>query len=187
MSGNGNHDAKYAGLTHGSHRMLPAAVSIRMLAWPVPVTRTADPLVTQDSTKVYGRTLPERRPHPCPTPVSAARPPRCAPARPARPPPASPQAPARPVRHGTGGPSVGGTGRARLNGDLIEREGPKVAGSEPVTSPDQRKPRNPKPARIGAIVSAALLLLMMFGNHEGRVEDLWLMGLAALPVDHRDR
>ncbi|PZM95083.1 MAG: hypothetical protein DIU79_08245 [Actinobacteria bacterium] len=55
-----------------------------------------------------------------------------------------------------------------------------MAGSEPVTSPDQRKPRNPKPARIGAIVSAALLLLMMIGNHEGRVEDLWLMSLAAL-------
>ena len=42
MSGNGNHDAKYAGLTHGSHRMLPAGVSIRMLAWPVPVIRTED-------------------------------------------------------------------------------------------------------------------------------------------------
>jgi hypothetical protein len=29
LSGNGNHEAKYAGFTHGSHRMLPAPVSIR--------------------------------------------------------------------------------------------------------------------------------------------------------------
>ncbi|HEY8533853.1 MAG TPA: DUF2631 domain-containing protein [Micromonospora sp.] len=57
-----------------------------------------------------------------------------------------------------------------------------MAGSEPVTSPDQLKPRNLKPARIGAIVSAVLLLLMMFGNHRGRVENLWLMGLAALLI-----
>ncbi|GHJ09607.1 hypothetical protein TPA0907_39740 [Micromonospora humidisoli] len=44
-------------MTHGSHRMLPAAVSIRMLACPVPVTRTAVPL--KQTIKVYVRTLPE--------------------------------------------------------------------------------------------------------------------------------
>ncbi|GAA1535396.1 hypothetical protein GCM10009827_062100 [Dactylosporangium maewongense] len=39
MSGNGNQEARNAGFTHGSHRMVPAGVSISMPAWPVPVTR----------------------------------------------------------------------------------------------------------------------------------------------------
>ena len=55
-----------------------------------------------------------------------------------------------------------------------------MAGSEPVTSPDQRKPGHRKAGRIGAVVSALALLAMICGNHEGRVEDLWLIGLAAL-------
>ena len=38
LSGNGNHEAKNAGFTHGSVTMLPCAVSISMLAWPSPVT-----------------------------------------------------------------------------------------------------------------------------------------------------
>jgi len=29
LSGNGNHDAKYAGFTQGSHKMVPACVWIR--------------------------------------------------------------------------------------------------------------------------------------------------------------
>ncbi|GAB3160636.1 hypothetical protein GCM10027290_66900 [Micromonospora sonneratiae] len=53
-----------------------------------------------------------------------------------------------------------------------------MAGSEPVTSPDQRKPGNRKAGQIGAVVTAALLLLMMIGNHEGNVENIWLIGLA---------
>src|SRR5690348_7861210 len=48
-----------------------------------------------------------------------------------------------------------------------------VAGDEPV---------NPRKARIGAAVSVVILLLMTIGNHKGRIEDLWLVGLAALIV-----
>jgi uncharacterized membrane protein YhhN len=53
-----------------------------------------------------------------------------------------------------------------------------VAGSEPVTSPDQRKPGHRKAGRIGAVLSALALLAMTIGNHEGRTEDIWLVGLA---------
>lgn len=36
----------------------------------------------------------------------------------------------------------------------------------------------PRTTRIGGWAIVATLLLMMIGNHEGRVEDLWLVGLA---------
>jgi hypothetical protein len=55
-----------------------------------------------------------------------------------------------------------------------------VAGNEPVTSPDQRKPQNLKLARAGAVGSIVVLLAMLIGNHKGRIEDIWLIGLAAL-------
>ncbi|MEU4771817.1 DUF2631 domain-containing protein [Micromonospora sp. NPDC023644] len=55
-----------------------------------------------------------------------------------------------------------------------------MAGSEPVTSPDQHKPGHRKSGRIGAVVSALALLAMLCGNHEGRVENIWLVGLAVL-------
>ncbi|SDY53721.1 Protein of unknown function [Micromonospora pattaloongensis] len=55
-----------------------------------------------------------------------------------------------------------------------------MAGSEPVTSPDQRKPGHRKAGRIGAIVSAVALVLMTIGNHEGNVENIWLISVAAL-------
>ncbi|MFJ8577560.1 DUF2631 domain-containing protein [Micromonospora sp. NPDC093277] len=56
-----------------------------------------------------------------------------------------------------------------------------MAGSEPVTAPDQHKPGNRKAGRIGAVLSAALLVVMaLCGNHEGKVEDIWLIGVAAL-------
>jgi hypothetical protein len=35
-----------------------------------------------------------------------------------------------------------------------------------------------KAGRIAGYVTIAFLLVMMIGNHEGRVEDLWLIGLA---------
>jgi ABC-type Fe3+-siderophore transport system permease subunit len=55
-----------------------------------------------------------------------------------------------------------------------------VAGTEPVTSPDQHKPTPIKGARIAGTISAILLVLMaFFGNHEGNVEKLWLCGIAA--------
>jgi hypothetical protein len=40
----------------------------------------------------------------------------------------------------------------------------------------------PRTARIGGWATAAILLLMMIGNHTGRVEDLWLISLALLVV-----
>jgi hypothetical protein len=55
-----------------------------------------------------------------------------------------------------------------------------VAGTEPVTSPDQHKPTPIKAARIAGVISIMLLLLMTIGNHEGNVEDVWLIGIAAV-------
>ncbi|WP_341719565.1 DUF2631 domain-containing protein [Micromonospora sp. FIMYZ51] len=55
-----------------------------------------------------------------------------------------------------------------------------MAGSEPVTSPDQHKPGHRKAGRIGAVLTALAMLAMLCGNHEGRVEDLWLIGVAVL-------
>ncbi|GAA1758533.1 DUF2631 domain-containing protein [Luedemannella helvata] len=54
-----------------------------------------------------------------------------------------------------------------------------MAGNEPVTSPDQHKPTNVKLARIGGIITIAALLLMLIGNHEGAIEEIWLIGTAA--------
>jgi hypothetical protein len=53
-----------------------------------------------------------------------------------------------------------------------------VAGDEPVTSPDQHKPANMKLLRIGAVVTAAILLVMVLGNHQGRIEDIFLVAMA---------
>jgi hypothetical protein len=40
----------------------------------------------------------------------------------------------------------------------------------------------PRTARIGGWFIAAVLLLMLIGNHSGRVEDLWLVALAAVVI-----
>ncbi len=40
----------------------------------------------------------------------------------------------------------------------------------------------PRASRIGGWAIAAILLIMLIGNHRGHVEDLWLIGLAALVV-----
>lgn len=69
--------------------------------------------------------------------------------------------------------------------DLIEREGPNVAADEPVTSPDQHKPTNPKAARIGGIFTIfALVAMALFGNHNasggGDVENAWLFTIAGV-------
>jgi ABC-type enterobactin transport system permease subunit len=54
-----------------------------------------------------------------------------------------------------------------------------VAGTEPVTSPDQHKPTPIKAARIAGVISAiALVLMAFFGNHQGKVEVIWLVGIA---------
>jgi hypothetical protein len=54
-----------------------------------------------------------------------------------------------------------------------------VAAEEPVTSPDQHKPGHPKAARIGAVVVAISLLLMIIGNQRGHIEDWFLIAFAA--------
>ena len=54
-----------------------------------------------------------------------------------------------------------------------------MAEHEPVTSPDQHKPGATKAARIGAVVSALLLLTCLVGNHKGHVEDIFLIVMAA--------
>lgn len=55
-----------------------------------------------------------------------------------------------------------------------------MAGTdEPITSPDQRKPDHPKVVRALVIVASLIFLSMVFGNHKGNVENLWLVGLAA--------
>lgn len=62
----------------------------------------------------------------------------------------------------------------------IVRKDRKVAGSEPVTSPDQRKPGHRKAGQIGAIISAAALVLMMFNNNNVTgTERIWLGAIAA--------
>ncbi len=53
-----------------------------------------------------------------------------------------------------------------------------MAGDEPVTSPDQHKPANMKLLRFGAVVTAAILVVMILGNHEGRIEDIFLIAIA---------
>jgi Protein of unknown function (DUF2631) len=56
-----------------------------------------------------------------------------------------------------------------------------VAGSEPVTSPDQRKPGHRRAGQIGAVLSALALLAMLKGNHEGNIENIFLIaGAVAL-------
>jgi peptidoglycan/LPS O-acetylase OafA/YrhL len=56
-----------------------------------------------------------------------------------------------------------------------------VAGDEPVTSPDQHRPTvSRRLARLGAVVTFLALLAMTIGNHQGNVENVFLIGLAAL-------
>jgi hypothetical protein len=40
----------------------------------------------------------------------------------------------------------------------------------------------PRAARIGGWLIAAILLFMLIGNHTGRVEDVWLVAVAAAVV-----
>ncbi|GAB1642492.1 hypothetical protein KRMM14A1259_29150 [Krasilnikovia sp. MM14-A1259] len=54
---------------------------------------------------------------------------------------------------------------------------------EPVYAPDQLKPGNRKLARIGALGTAVLLVVMSFwGNHEGNTENVWLVVIALMLV-----
>ncbi len=53
---------------------------------------------------------------------------------------------------------------------------------EPVYAPDQLKPGNRKWARRGAIGSAVIILLYLWGNHEGNTENVWLIATALLLI-----
>ena len=50
---------------------------------------------------------------------------------------------------------------------------------EPVYAPDQLKPGSRKWGRIGAVGSAVIILLYLWGNHEGNTENIWLGLFAA--------
>ena len=59
---------------------------------------------------------------------------------------------------------------------------------EPVYAPDQLKPGNRKWGRRGALGTAAIMLLFLWGNHEGNTENIYLVLfavglLAAVLVD----
>jgi hypothetical protein len=54
-----------------------------------------------------------------------------------------------------------------------------VADNEPVIAPDQLKPGGRKMARLGAIGSAVLLLALVLGNHQGNIENIFLVVIAA--------
>jgi hypothetical protein len=60
-------------------------------------------------------------------------------------------------------------------------EGTTVA-EEPITAPDQHRPTSIKLARIGGVLTIIALLLMTspFNNHAGWVEDVFLVGIAAV-------
>ena len=54
-----------------------------------------------------------------------------------------------------------------------------MAEHEPVIAPDQKKPGHRKAGRIGAVVVAISLVLMMFCNNEvSGVEKIWLISIA---------
>ena len=62
---------------------------------------------------------------------------------------------------------------------MADTTGPGVAEHDEVYAPDQLKPGNRKWSRIGAVVSALILLAMLIGNHEGNTENLYLIITAA--------
>ncbi len=53
-----------------------------------------------------------------------------------------------------------------------------MAAEEPVTSPDQHKPGPIRAARVGAVLVIVVLLMMVCGNHKGRIEDIFLIATA---------
>ena len=57
-----------------------------------------------------------------------------------------------------------------------------MADNEPVIAPDQLKSGSRKASRLGAIGAAVLLIAMIFGNHEGNTENVFLIVIAALLV-----
>jgi len=52
------------------------------------------------------------------------------------------------------------------------------AEQDPVYAPDQLKPGNRKLARLGALGTAAIMLMYLWGNHEGNTENIFLVVIA---------
>jgi hypothetical protein len=66
------------------------------------------------------------------------------------------------------------------------------ASGEPVTSPDQHKPGHRRLDYAAGVICAALLVILLLGDHPNRVELAWVCGcaailLAAVTVDWRLR
>jgi hypothetical protein len=53
---------------------------------------------------------------------------------------------------------------------------------EPVYAPDQLKPGHRKWGRRGALGTAVILLLFLWGNHEGNTENVYLLAIALLLI-----
>jgi hypothetical protein len=51
---------------------------------------------------------------------------------------------------------------------------------EAVTSPDQRRPGKPRLDHIGAVVTAALLLLLLVADHPNDTEVAWVCASSAV-------
>jgi phosphate starvation-inducible membrane PsiE len=49
-----------------------------------------------------------------------------------------------------------------------------------VTSPDQRRPGNARLDRIGAVVTAALLIVLLLADHPNDTEVVWVCGSSAV-------
>ena len=49
------------------------------------------------------------------------------------------------------------------------------AEQDPVYAPDQLKPGNRKRARKAAVISAVIILMFFWGNHEGNTENIYLI------------
>jgi hypothetical protein len=58
----------------------------------------------------------------------------------------------------------------------------RTVAEEPVYAPDQLKPGNRKWGRRGAIGSALVILLYLWGNHEGNTENVFLIVTALILV-----
>ena len=82
------------------------------------------------------------------------------------------------------GRNQGNQTSARVVEQSTREEGVVRAGETPIT---HERPEDwgwhaetGKVSRIAAVVMIALLLVMIVGNHEGRIEDLYLIGAALI-------
>jgi len=56
----------------------------------------------------------------------------------------------------------------------------ETVADEPVIAPDQLEPGHPRAARIGGIITIGILLAMSASSEKGYLEDVVLIGIAAL-------